>query len=394
MYICNATANLHKMYIEREIEKEILSMVGLYPVITITGPRQSGKTTLAKHLFSYLPYYSLENPDVRFLAETDPRAFLKQFTKGAILDEIQNVPQLLSYLQQIVDENRDKVLFILTGSSQFSLMNKISQSLAGRTALFKLLPFSFSESQGLKNKSTDEILLKGFYPAIQATKIETPKFYRNYYETYLERDVRQLIQLRDLSLFQKFIKLCAGRVANLYNASSLATETGVAVNTIRSWISILEASYILVRLTPYYENINKRLIKSPKLYFYDTGLAAYLLGIETTIQISRDPLRGALFENMIIIEKVKQRFNAGMDSNFFFFRDSNGFEVDLIQKKGNELIPYEIKSAQTFHPEFLKGLKRFKKIFKERINEMFLIYDGEMEVTIDNVQLLNFRNIK
>ena len=364
-----------------------------FPVITITGPRQSGKTTLSKQLFNELPYYSLENPDIRLFAETDPRAFLKQFPNGAILDEIQNVPQLLSYLQQIVDENKGKVLFVLTGSNQFSLMNKITQSLAGRTVIFKLLPFSFNEIPGFKTKTTDEIILKGFYPTIQSNDISPHIFYRSYYETYLERDVRQLIQVKDLSLFQKFMKLCAGRVANLYNASTLATETGVAVNTIRSWISILEASYVLVRLTPYYENINKRLIKAPKLYFYDTGLAAYLLGIENTIQMSRDPLRGALFENMVIIEFLKRRFNKGLDHNLYFYRDSHHFEIDLVQKQGNELIPHEIKSAQTLHPDFLKGLKRFKKIFSDRIKNMYLIYDGDMEYSTENIHIRNFRNI-
>ncbi len=381
------------MYIRRNIEPEILDRAKFYPVITITGPRQSGKTTLAKHLFNKLPYYSLEDPDIRFFAENDPRAFLKQFKKGAILDEVQNVPQLLSYLQQIVDENRDEILFVLTGSNQFSMMNKITQSLAGRTALLKLLPFSFNESPGIKDISTNEILLEGFYPLVQTTEIKPYLFYQNYYETYLERDVRQLIQVKDLSLFQKFIKLCAGRVGNLYNASSLASDAGVAVNTVRSWISILEASYILYRLVPYYENINKRLIKSPKLYFYDTGLAAYLLGIENTTQMSRDPLRGALFENMIINEFLKNSFNSGLSPDLYFYRDSNHFEIDLIRKSGHELTLYEIKSAQTFHPDFLKGLKRIKKTFGERIKDMYLIYDGDIETKIDDIRLLNFRSL-
>ena len=236
-------------------------------------------------------------------------------------------------------------------------------------------------------------MYKGFYPAIYANKLSPTKAYRNYYETYLERDVRQLIQIRELSLFQKFIRICAGRTANLFNASAIASETGVSVKTIQSWTSILEASYVVMRLYPYFENMNKRLIKSPKLYFYDVGLAAYLLGIEEKQQLSRDPLRGALFENMVIIELLKRRYNKGLDSNLSFYRDSHHFEIDVIQKTGNNLIPYEIKSAQTFHPGFLTGLNRFKKLFSKRIPEMYLVYDGEQQAVSQGVNILNFRNL-
>jgi len=381
------------MYLKRTIEKEVLSMAKSYPVVTITGPRQSGKTTLAKKLFSHLPYYSFDNPDTRLFAENDPRAFLNQLETGAILDEIQHVPQLFSYLQQIVDENQNDVLFILTGSNQFSLLNKISQSLSGRTAILKLLPFSFEETPKLKSMQTDEIMYKGFYPAIHTKNLNPTKAYRNYYETYLERDMRQLIQIKDLSLFQKFIRICAGRIANLYNASAIASEVGVSVKTIQSWTSILEASYVVMRLQPFYENINKRLIKSPKLYFYDVGLATYLLGIEKPQQLSRDPLRGALFENMIVMELVKRRYNLGLESNYFFYRDSHHFEIDIIQKSGNDLIPYEIKSAQTFNSGFIKTLTHFKNLFRQRIPEMFLIYDGELQSDTRDVRVLNFRNI-
>jgi len=284
------------MYITRDIEKEVLLMASAYPVVTITGPRQSGKTTMCKHLFPELPYFSFENPDIRLIAETDPRGFLSKLKKGAILDEIQNVPQILSYLQQIVDEKKNEVNYILTGSNNFSIINKISQSLAGRTAVLKLLPFSFSEMASGLNLSTDAIIFGGFYPANFCSNISPTKIYRNYYETYLERDLRELINIKELGLFQKFVKLCAGRIANLLNASALASEVGVSVKTIQSWIAVLEASFVLFRLQPYYENISKRLIKSPKLYFYDTGLASYLLGIEDVKQLERDPLRGALFE--------------------------------------------------------------------------------------------------
>ncbi len=381
------------MYLQREMEKEVIAMSKVYPVVTITGPRQSGKTTLARHLFDYLPYYNFENPDIRYLAETDPRAFLNGLNEGAILDEIQNVPQLLSYLQQIVDEHGKERLFILTGSNQFSLLNKISQSLAGRTAILKLLPLSFAEIPDIKKYSTDEIMYRGFYPAVHIQRLNPTKTYRNYYETYIERDLRQLIQIKDLSLFQKFIRICAGRIGNIFNASAIADETGVSVKTVQSWISVLEASYVVMRLQPYYENMNKRLVKSPKLYFYDTGLAVYLLSIEEPFQLERDPLRGAVFENMIVMELIKRRFNRGLDSNLYFFRDNHNFEIDIVQKNGNELIPYEIKSAQTFHPGFLKGLKKFRKLFGDRVTNMFLIYDGEMQSVLENVHLLNFRNL-
>ena len=365
-----------------------------YPVITITGPRQSGKTTLVRHLFPELPYFSLENPDIRMLAETDPRAFLRRTKEGAILDEIQNAPFLFSYLQQIVDEQRERSTFILTGSNQFTLLDNISQSLAGRTAILKLLPLSFAEVPGFKGKSTDKIMYEGFYPAIHAYGSDPTKTYRNYYETYLERDLRQLLHVRELSLFQRFIRICAGRTGNLFNASAIAEETGVSVKTVQSWVSILEASYILLRLPPYHANIRKRLIKSPKLYFYDVGLAAYLLGIEEVSQMERDPLRGALFENMIIMELIKRRMNRGLDPHLFFYRDSHHFEIDAVQKSGSRLIPHEIKSAQTFHPGFLKGLHRFRELFGESVvDKMFLVYDGMSQGQVGGVQLVNFRDL-
>jgi uncharacterized protein len=377
-------------YIKRDIEPEALNLVKGFPLLTITGPRQSGKTTLARHLFPSLPYFNFENPDTRIFATQDPRKFLSGLTKGAILDEFQQIPDILSYLQQIVDENRDKIRFILTGSNHLSVMDRVTQSLAGRTAILKLLPFSMHELSKNAPGGTDDILIKGFYPAVYADKIEAFKFYRNYYETYLQRDVRQLIQVRDLNLFDKFIRLCAGRIGSVLNLSSLANDAGLSVTTIRNWLSVLEASFVLMLLPPFYDNISKRLIKSPKLYFYDTGLAGYLLGITTAEQMSRDPLRGAVFENLVILEILKQRFNEGLDPSMFFFRDSHHVEVDLILRRGNQLIPVEIKSSGTYHPDFLKGLNYFEKLFGKRVTESWLIYDGKLEQD-GSQKIMNFR---
>ena len=381
------------MYLKRVIEQEVIAMSKQYPVITITGPRQSGKTTLSKHLFSELPYVNFENPDTRLFTSTDPRAFLNSNRNGAILDEIQNVPELLSYLQQIVDERRNEVKFILTGSNQFMLLDNVTQSLAGRTAILKLLPLELSEIGEDKFLPTNDLILKGFYPGVYVHRLTPYKAYRNYYETYLERDLRKLIQIKDLGLFQKFIRICAGRAGNLLNASALSNETAVSVGTIKSWLAILEASYIIFFLNPYFENTGKRYIKSPKIYFYDVGLLAFLLGIEDSNQLERDPLRGALFENMVVSEFMKKRFNKGMDSNLFFYHDSHHNEIDIIIKHGNQLQPIEIKSSQTFHSDFLKQFKYFNKSHADRVVNPVLIYDGEMQQKVQDVEIVNFRNV-
>jgi predicted AAA+ superfamily ATPase len=382
------------MYLKRVIEDEVIAMAKQYPVIIITGPRQSGKTTLSKYLFNELPYYSFENPDTRLFATTDPRAFLNSNREGAILDEIQYVPELISYLQQVVDDRRNEVKFILTGSNQFMLLDKVTQSLAGRTAILKLLPLGLSEIGEEKSLPTNDLILKGFYPGIYAHNLTPYKAYRNYYETYLERDLRKLIQIKDLGLFQKFVRICAGRIGNLINASAIANETGISVGTVKSWMAILEASFIIFFLHPYYENIGKRYIKSPKIYFYDVGLVAFLLGIEDILQIDRDPLRGALFENMIVSELIKIRFNKGLDSNIYFYHDSHHNEIDIIIKHGNRLQPVEIKSAQTFHSEFLKQFKHFNKTYPDKTINPVLIYDGEMQQKVQDVEIINFRNIE
>jgi len=378
-------------YIHREIENEIHSLSKSYTVITITGPRQSGKTTLARYLFPGLPYFSFENPDIRNLAMYDPRNFLGRIINGAVLDEIQHVPEITSYLQQITDEQKGKVNFILTGSNQFQMMNRVSQSLAGRTAIIKLLPFSISELGSKYAMATDDYLYSGFYPAVYSDQINPTIAMRNYYETYLQRDLRQLIMIKDLSIFDRFIRVCAGRAGNLFNASAIANEVGISVPTVKNWLSILETSFIVMMIYPYYENIGKRLVKTPKLYFYDTGLLSYLLGIEEPGHVSRDPLRGAIFENMVVMELVKKRFNRGLDAPFMYYRDSHQNEIDLVFQKGRELILIEIKSSQTFSAHFLKSFTMANKFWGERIVGKYLIYDGDTELTGDT-HVLNFRN--
>ncbi len=348
----------------RTIEPVLREYAGQYPVVTITGPRQSGKTTLCRKVFTGKKYVSLENVDTRIFAREDPRGFLAGLSDGAILDEIQQAPELSSYIQTLVDEDQRKGLFILTGSQQFGVTNTISQSLAGRTALIKLLPFSLEEldshQEGL---NFDKIMLTGFYPRIWRDGLSPHKALADYIETYVERDIRQLLAVKDLTLFHRFLTLCAGRIGQLLNLNNLAADCGISHQTARNWMTLLEASYIVFRLAPYFTNISKRLIKSPKLYFYDVGLAARLLGLETELHISRDPLRGNLFENLVVMEALKYRLHRGRSANLNFYRDSNGNEVDLLLSYGPDLFPIEIKSGMTLNRDYFKGLKNFARIF-------------------------------
>jgi len=382
-----------KEFITRDISAVMLEMYKYFPVLTMTGPRQSGKTTLLRKVFKDLPYYSLENLDIRHFALNDPVGFLNQHPEGMILDEVQNTPDLLSYIQGLVDHNPEK-RFVLSGSSQFSAIIKITQSLAGRTGILELMPLSYNEIKSkADNKSIDEVLLTGFYPALYSGKNIPSLFYPSYVKTYLERDVRDLLQIKDMMQFQAFLKLCAGRIGSLFNASELSGEVGVSVNTIKSWISVLQASYIIKLLPPFYENISKRLTKTPKLYFYDTGLACYLLDIETEQQLTRDKMRGHLFENFVIMEALKERYNQGKESNLFFYRDSNDVEVDLLLKNGNEYCAIEIKSSQTYHPEFEAGIKSLGKVLNNRLTDKAVIYAGDFENDTAEIQLLNYKNM-
>lgn len=379
---------------KRKLSPILQSAAKQYPVVTLIGPRQSGKTTLAKHEFPNKTYVNLEPLDTRRIAEQDPRQFLSQLQGGAIIDEIQHVPQLLSYIQTIVDEHDIPGEFILTGSHQVALHEAIAQSLAGRTAVLKLLPLSQIELQDANIVTTlDQGVWMGGFPRLYTRDIEPPSFYRDYCQTYVEKDVRSIINVKNLMQFQKFMRLCASRIGQLLVYSSLAADLGVSTQTVKEWLSILEASFLAFQLPPYFENFGKRLIKSPKLYFYDTGLAAYLIDIETQVQMNRDPLRGSYIENLIILEMIKWRMNSGRDPHLYFYRDSHGNEVDLIYKTGEYLIPIEIKSSETFHIEFLKGLKFFKSLVKQRAPKGYLVYTGEKEFEIEGFQVINYKNV-
>lgn len=378
---------------EREAASELESLSRDYPVVVLVGPRQSGKTTLVQQTFPEKSYLNLEAPDTRDLALADPRGFLAKYPQGAILDEIQRAPQLLSYIQVIVDACDKKGMFVLTGSHQLELHQAISQSLAGRAALLTLLPMSLQELEkaGIQLE-VDEAMIKGGYPRVFKDHLDPTKAYRNYFQTYVERDLRQLINVKDVVQFERFIRICAGRIGQIINLDEIGNAVGISSHTVKNWISILEASFILFRLQPYFENFGKRIIKSPKLYFYDVGVATYLLGIENQTQIERDPLRGHLFENLVLLELMKGRINKGLDPQLYYFRDVQKNEIDVIFKKGHELIPIEIKSSQTFSKDFLKKLHFFQKLTEERAPKGYVIYAGANEQNIHSIELLNYKN--
>lgn len=362
--------------IEREITPRLIELFQQYPFVTVTGPRQSGKTTLCRSAFPHLAYVNLEAPDQREFAESDPRGFLARLDGGAILDEIQRVPSLLSYLQVIADEEGRNSLFVLTGSEQFRLSNAISQSLAGRTALLRLLPFSIAERRqtGASNE-VDDILFSGFYPRIHDQGLDPHQALGDYFETYVERDVRQIGEIRNLSSFQRFVRLCAGRVGQLLNLSSLGGDAGVSHTTAREWLTVLEASYIVFQLQPFHSNVQKRLIKSPKLYFHDVGLASYLIGIENAKQIATHPLRGPLFENAVVMEALKHRFNRGRQSNLSFFRTVQGLECDLLYETGQGIGAIEVKSGATIASDYFDSLNRVANRLPD-VTKALVVYGG------------------
>ncbi len=362
--------------IEREMVPCLLRLFRQYPFVTVTGPRQSGKTTLCRSTFPGLGYANLEAPDQRDFAESDPRGFLAHLGEGAILDEVQHVPDLLSYLQVLADEKGRNGLYVLTGSEQFRFSDTVSQSLAGRTALLRLLPFSLAERRMTgAGEKVDDILYSGFYPRIFDQGLDPRQALGDYFENYVEREVRRIGGVRDLSTFRRFVRICAGRVGQLVNLSSLSSDVGVSRATVRGWLSILERSYILFQLEPYYVNIGKRLIKSPKLYFYDVGLASYLIGIRLVEQMSTHPLRGALFENAVVVEALKHRFNRGRRSNLSFFRDARGLECDLFYETGRGIWASEIKSGATVSSDFFRSLNRVGDLVPG-VTRKVLVYGG------------------
>ena len=380
--------------IKRTIENKALHLSNKYPVITITGPRQSGKTTLVQSVFRDHSYYTLENPETRAVIQNDPQGFFQtHLSKKLIIDEIQYIPELLSYIQVISDEKKIQGQFILTGSQSLILSEKISQTLAGRTAILKLLPFSMQELNHIKkykHSDFEEWIFRGFYPRIYDQDIDPESFYPFYFETYVQRDVRQIQNIRDLTLFSNFVRLCAGRIGQLLDYSSLANDTGVSVNTIKGWLAVLEASFVIFLLHPYYRNFNKRMIKSPKLYFTDTGLASFLLNIKNSEQIKSHYLKGGLFENLIIIELLKQRYNQAETSNLWFFRDNNRNEIDCILEDV-QLKALEIKSARTFTNSFTKGLEFLIKHANLKPENGYIIYGGDKSFQYKMKKVLSWR---
>lgn len=376
--------------IARTVEKKLKSLATQYPVVTITGPRQSGKTTLAKHCFSDYLYTSLEDPEVREYAHRDPRGFLAQATT-MVIDEVQKVPDLVSYIQGIVDREDKPGQFILTGSHQFELTLTISQSLAGRTAMVKLLPFSMAELD--EECSVSELIYRGFYPRIIDKGLEPSEALSFYLNTYVERDVREIKEIKNLRAFERFLKLCAANVGQMLNKNRFANDIGVDNKTIDSWLSVLEASYIIKLLPPHYRNFRKRVVKSPKLYFYDVGLAAHLLTIRNPGHVVTHPLKGALFENMVIMERLKQKHNRVAPPDLYYFRDNVGNEVDLLEEDGHRIISYEIKLSQTLSPSVFKGLDFYKKLNPDN-HQSFLIYGGDKRTVRYEHECIPFSSLR
>jgi len=380
--------------IDRMLAGETLRLAEGFRVIAVTGPRQSGKTTLCKTVFPNYQYFNLENPTVIEEIKQNTGQFLENYAKdGIIFDEAQKYPELFSHIQVCADENPD-YRFVLTGSSNFMLLEKITQSLAGRVALLTLLPLSYSELKGYAdNTDTDTLLFNGGFPAIWGNGLLPQDVIANYYNTYIERDVRQIINVKDISRFQIFIRLCAGRAGCEFNASELSNEVGVSFHTIQEWLSVLEASYIIFRLKPFYKNIGKRLVKTPKIYFCDTGILCFLLGIENEKQIRTHPLRGNIFENFVLLEFLKGRLNKGKSDNLLYYRDKSQREVDIVQEFAHQYKAYEVKSATTYHCDFTNNLKYLKNILGDNLISAKVIYDGIQELDIADMGYTNFRNI-
>ncbi len=381
--------------IPRELEAKLMQKAKKLPVVLLTGPRQSGKTTLAKHAFPEKPYVSLEDLDTADFARNDPRGFLSNYPKGAVLDEVQRVPEILSYIQGVVDAKDKAGMFILTGSQQLLLHHHVSQTLAGRVGILNLLPFSIEELlvTPYNKLSLDDFLLRGMYPRIYAKKISPGDWYPEYIKTYIERDLRQLKAVGDVHTFQRFLKLCAARTGQLLNLSSLANDCGITHNTVKSWLGVLVASFIAYVLPPHHRNFRKRMVKAPKLHFYDTGLVCSLLGVTNRSQLEIHPLRGNLFETFVVSELMKYRCNRGLPENLYFWRDKTGHEIDCIMEDGTDLTLVEIKSAQTIAGDFFRNLDYWSGISGATRAKRVVIYGGEQFQKRSGVTVVGWKNI-
>ena len=379
----------------RDAEKTLIRLAKSFPVVAITGPRQAGKTTLAKAVFKDKPYVSLENPDEREFAQNDPKRFLARFPNGAVLDEVQRCPALLSWLQGVVDQRGVMGDFVLTGSAQFDLIEGITQTLAGRVGRVELLPLSSSELKAANQlpNSLSQMLIQGGYPALYDRKITPQDWFSNYVATYVERDVRQLISVRNLGQFQTFLKMCASRTGQLINLTSLGADCGISAVTAKQWLSVLETSYIVTLLRPHHSNFGKRLVKTPKIYFLDSGLAAWLMGIRSAETLETHAARGALFESWVVSELYKKRLNGGLPIDLYFWRDNTGNEVDLIIEKEKGLQPIEIKSGSTYASDWSQGLKKWQALAKNSSLEPAILYGGESNFERESLQVWGWRDV-
>lgn len=376
--------------IARHASSTLLNLIKGFPIVAVTGPRQSGKTTLVQAIFYNKAYISLEEPDKLELLSSDPRGFLESFPEGAVIDEAQRFPPLFSYLQGLVDRRKKPGLFILTGSQHFGLLSGIRQSLAGRVGLLELLPFSIAELWEAKVPIPEltATLYQGLYPALYDRPLAPRTWHANYVMTYLDRDVRNILNVRNLSTFQRFLRMCAARVGQLLNLSAMAADCGINHNTAQSWLSVLEASYIVYLLRPHFRNFGKRLVKSPKIYFYDPGLAAWLLNIQNHEHLAIHPQRGGLFECLIVGELLKDRFNRGLSSNLYFWRNNMGDEIDAILDQGTKLVPVELKSGETLNQDFFRGLEKWRNLTKDPKGPAFLVYGGKEKLTQLGIQVV------
>lgn len=377
--------------VKREIERLVLETASTFPAVAVMGPRQCGKTTLAKACFPRLPYVTLEDPDVRRAASSDPRYFLGRYADGAVLDEIQNAPELMSYLQGVVDAEPERMgRFVLTGSRQFSLMESMTQSLAGRIGILTMTPFTWGERYGsaLASVDVDEMILEGLYPPVSARRVNPRLWYASYFQTYLERDVRQILKVKELAAFELFMRLLAGRTGQELNLNSLGIDAGVSHTTAKAWLGVLETSGLVFLLPPYFRNFNKRLVKSPKIYFADTGLACWLMGIETAQQLHSHPLYGAVFETAVVSELRKRILNGGRLPNLYYWRDNARLEVDIIEDTPEGPRPLEIKSGQTYREEWARGIRRWTATAQCPAERARIVYGGKLSLKDGGVSVL------